>query len=87
MTSVYATPTKKIPDPVLGIANAARMIGMVEVPAVAIGGMNVDTIPSMILAGAHNIAVVRPVCQSPDPYSAIIELQQTIEAANERNLK
>ena len=84
---VYATPTKKIPDPVLGVASAARMIDMVEVPAVAIGGMNIDTIPSMILAGARNIAVVRPVCQSPDPYSVIVDLQRTIEAALEMAAK
>lgn len=77
---VYATPTKEIPDPVLGCVNAARIIRAVDLPAVAIGGMNSDTIPGMIFAGAKNVALVRPVCQSPDPYATILGLQGIIEA-------
>lgn len=72
---VYATPTKKIPDPVLGIERAAEMISAVTMPAVAIGGLNRETIRDMIRAGARNWAVVRAVCASTDPYGAIRALQ------------
>lgn len=72
---VHATPTKKIPDPVLGVARAAEMIRSVRVPAVAIGGLDAATLPEMIRAGARNWAVVRAVCGSSAPYDAIRALQ------------
>ena len=71
---VYATPTKDIPDPTLGPEMAGRMIAAARVPAVAIGGINAETLPPVLVAGARNFAVVRAVCQSPDPYSAIRKL-------------
>lgn len=73
---VYATPTKKIPDPTLGPEMAGRMIASVPFPAVAIGGINTDTLPSVLAAGARNFAVVRPVCKSQDPYGAIMALNE-----------
>jgi len=74
---VYATPTKDIPDPTLGPELAGRMIAASKVPAVAIGGINAETLPAVLAAGARNFAVVRAVCQSPDPYSAIRALVET----------
>ena len=71
---VYATPTKDIPDPTLGPEMAGRMIAAARVPAVAIGGINAETLPPVLTAGARNFAVVRAVCQSQDPYSAICKL-------------
>ena len=71
---VYATPTKDIPDPTLGPEMAGRMIAAARVPAVAIGGINAETLPPVLAAGARNFAVVRAVCQSQDPYSAICKL-------------
>ena len=73
---VYATPTKEIPDPTLGPEMAGRMIASARVPAVAIGGINAETLPAVLAAGARNFAVVRAVCQSPDPYSAIKSLME-----------
>lgn len=73
---VYATPTKAIPDPVLGCAAAGRIIRSVAVPAVAIGGINVVTLPAVLAAGAINFAVVRAVCDDPNPLAAIRRLQE-----------
>jgi len=72
---VYATPTKEIPDPTLGPELAGRMIAAARVPAVAIGGINAETLPPVLAAGAKNFAVVRAVCGSRDPESAIRELK------------
>ncbi len=72
---VFATPTKKIPDPVLGTELAGRMIASVPYPAVAIGGINAENLPSVIAAGARNWSVVRAVCSSTAPYDAIRRLQ------------
>lgn len=73
---VHATPTKKIPDPTLGVEQAAKMIARVPYPAVAIGGIDGGNLPEIIRAGARNWAVVRAVCGSKEPYSAIVELQK-----------
>ena len=71
---VYATPTKDIPDPTLGLDTMSRMIAAAAHPAVAIGGIDASRLPDVIAAGARNYAVVRAVCQSEDPDSAILKL-------------
>ena len=68
---VYATPTKDIPDPVLGLKTMSEMIRLTDRPAVAIGGIDVVRLPDVIGAGARNYAIVRAVCRSQDPYRAI----------------
>ena len=85
---VYATPTKDIPDPTLGLKTMGEMIAAAVRPAVAIGGIDAARLPDVLAAGARNFAVVRAVCQSPDPYSAICELQRIADEKNrfaERN--
>ena len=72
---VYATPTKDIPDPTLGLATMRAMIDAAAHPAVAIGGIDAMRLADVLAAGARNWAVVRAVCQSPDPYAAIRNLQ------------
>ena len=72
---VFKTPTKKIPDPVLGTELAGKMIASVPYPAVAIGGIDGGNLGSVLAAGARNWAVVRAVCGSDDPYSAILHLR------------
>ena len=72
---VYATPTKDIPDPTLGLATMRAMIDAAAHPAVAIGGIDATRLADVLAAGARNWAVVRAVCQSPDPYAAIRNLQ------------
>lgn len=68
---VYATPTKDIPAPTLGLDTLNAMISAARHPAVAIGGIDLARIGDVIRAGAKNFAVVRAVCQSDDPYGAI----------------
>jgi thiamine-phosphate pyrophosphorylase len=72
---VYATPTKDIPDPTLGLETMRAMIASAAHPAVAIGGIDATRLADVLAAGARNWAVVRAVCQSPDPYAAICNLQ------------
>ena len=68
---VYATPTKDIPDPTLGLETTGRMIAEAAHPAVAIGGIDAERLPAVQAAGARNWAVVRAVCSAADPYEAI----------------
>ena len=68
---VYATPTKDIPDPTLGLETMAKMINLSNRPAVAIGGIDESRLHDVLKAGAKHFAVVRAVCQSPNPIEAI----------------
>ncbi len=71
---VFTTPTKKIPDPVIGCVEAGRIIKSVALSAVAIGGIDAATLPAVLEAGAVNFAVVRDVCSSSHPYDSIRRL-------------
>lgn len=76
---VYATPTKDIPDPTLGPDTAAEMIRSSKVPAVAIGGLDLETVKPVLEKGAKNFAVVRAVCKSTDPYGEIVKLKSLLK--------
>jgi thiamine-phosphate pyrophosphorylase len=71
---VFPTPTKRVPDPVLGLERAARIIRGTRLIAVAIGGIDASNLPGVLAAGIRNFAVVRHVCGSDAPSSAIREL-------------
>ena len=73
---VWATPTKDIPDPTLGVETAAQMANSVPFPAVCIGGVEPERLPELLKAGARNFSVVRAVGAADDPYAAIVNLQR-----------
>jgi thiamine-phosphate pyrophosphorylase len=73
---VYKTPTKDIPDPELGAELAGRIIRNAPFTAVAIGGIDRDNLATVLKNGAINYSVVRYVCLAPEPYDAIMRLQE-----------
>jgi thiamine-phosphate pyrophosphorylase len=73
---VYATPTKNIPDPTVGLDQLGRIVRASPLTCVAIGGIDSENLPAVLRAGARNFAVVRAVCGSADPLSAIRRLQE-----------
>jgi thiamine-phosphate pyrophosphorylase len=64
---VFTTPTKQIPDPVIGLDGMAEMLGLATVPAVAIGGIDLDNAGQVVAAGARNLCAVRAVNRAADP--------------------
>jgi thiamine-phosphate pyrophosphorylase len=56
---VFATPTKAIPDPVVGVSNLTKALKFSLVPVVAIGGIFPENLEQVLQAGAKNIAMVR----------------------------
>ena len=72
---VFATPSKALPDPVLGLDRAGGILRATPLTAVAIGGIDAQNLPQVLAAGAVNFAVVRAVCAQADPYAAICRLQ------------
>ncbi len=76
---VYATPTKAIPDPVIGIDGLKAMLACATVPAVVIGGIDHQNVREVLSAGAQNLCAVRCINQADDPDGAIGQLQQVIK--------
>lgn len=72
---VFATPTKDIPDPVLGPEQAGAIIRAAPFTTVAIGGISESNLAAVLRAGAINYSVVRCVCLDPVPFDAIRRLQ------------
>jgi thiamine-phosphate pyrophosphorylase len=71
---VFATPTKKKPDPVIGIDGMKEMLAQATVPAVAIGGITIQNLPLVLEAGAKNFCMVRPITTSRDPERVLKEI-------------
>ena len=72
---VFATPTKAVPDPVLGLERMASIVRASPVAAVAIGGIDCGNLAEVLRRGVRNFCVVRAVNRRPDPETAIRELQ------------
>jgi thiamine-phosphate pyrophosphorylase len=73
---VYPTPSKRIPDPALGLERASQIIQQSTLPTVAIGGIDRQRLPALVAHGIGSYAVVRAVCERKDPFNAITELQE-----------
>lgn len=73
---VFATPTKKIPDPTVTPEIAGQIIQQAPFTTVAIGGVNRDNLEMVLKAGAINYSVVRAVCGEKNPRDAIRYLQE-----------
>ena len=71
---VYATPTKKKPDPVIGIDGMKEMLAQANVPAVAIGGITVQNLPLILEAGAKNFCMVRQITTAQEPEKVLKEI-------------
>jgi len=72
---VFATPTKAVPDPILGLERMASIVRASPVAAVAIGGIDHGNLAEVLRRGVRNFCVVRAVNRRPDPETAIRELQ------------
>jgi thiamine-phosphate pyrophosphorylase len=73
---VFATPTKAVPDPVLGLDRMGAIIRSSPLTAVAIGGIDQTNLAEVLRHGAVNFCVVRAVNGRADPKAAILELQR-----------
>ncbi|MDJ0761742.1 MAG: thiamine phosphate synthase [Myxococcota bacterium] len=76
---VYATPTKKNPDPPIGIDGMQAMLSLATVPSVVLGSIDDKTAPEVLKAGAENICCVRYINQSPHPENALLNIIDTIK--------
>ena len=62
---LFATPTKPDYEPV-GLELVAQVAAKVRVPQFCIGGVNEETLPAVLAAGARRIVIVSDLLRSPD---------------------
>ncbi len=55
---VFATSSKRNPDPVVGLDGVRRARSLTQRPLVAIGGITLENAASVIEAGADSVAVI-----------------------------
>jgi thiamine-phosphate pyrophosphorylase len=66
VNGVFYTDTKKnLPEP-LGLDTVREIADAVNVPVIAIGGINPQNTVSVIASGADGVAVVSAICSAPD---------------------
>ncbi len=64
---IFATSTKKNPDPVVGTEFIRRARALTKKPLVAIGGITLALAPEVFLAGADCVAVTKDLMGASDP--------------------
>jgi thiamine-phosphate pyrophosphorylase len=75
---IYKTPTKQIPDPVVGTERLQKVLEFSDVPVVAIGGIDETNVRSVLEAGAKNICMVRYFMQTENLRQRIRTMKQII---------
>jgi thiamine-phosphate pyrophosphorylase len=62
---VFATSSKQVPDPVVGLEGVRAARALTDKPLVAIGGITRANCAAVIEAGADSVAVISDLIQSP----------------------
>lgn len=78
---VFATLTKRGPDPLVGLDGVREARRISRHPVVAIGGIRVANAADVARAGAHGLSVASAVLSTADPAAAVRELQAALDAS------
>ncbi len=81
VSPIYATPTKTETAPPLGLEGLRAIRAAVNIPLVAIGGLNRDNSAAVIQNGGDGVAVVSAIVAADDPVTAAADLKQIINEA------
>lgn len=78
---VFATATKRDPDPVQGLAALARAVALAgDVPVVAIGGVTPDHAAAIAATGAAAACAISSVNRAADPTAAALAITRAFAA-------
>ena len=78
---VFATPSKDDAAPPIGLEGLRRVREAVELPIVAIGGIDADNAGRVLEAGADGVAVISAVTGAADMAAAVRELRLLVDAS------
>jgi thiamine-phosphate pyrophosphorylase len=77
---IYQTATKASKPPV-GTARITKVKAIVNIPVIAIGGIDAGNLANCIEAGADGVAVITAVAMAEDMVAATAELRKVLEKA------
>ena len=75
---IFATASKRDPDPVQGLDVLRQVRARCPLPLVAIGGIDASTAAAVRAAGADAVAVISAICGAADPIRATRELLKSL---------
>lgn len=78
---VFTTPTKPDAPPPTGLEGLKAIVEAVNLPVIAIGGINQENAREVMEAGAQGVAVVSAVVSALDIVAAARRLRETVEIA------
>ncbi len=67
---VFATPSKAVYGPPLGLAALRAACTSTPLPVFALGGIKADHLPALTAKGAHGLAVISAIIAAADPKTA-----------------
>ncbi|HNN91388.1 MAG TPA: thiamine phosphate synthase [Pseudomonadota bacterium] len=73
---IFATSSKRNPDPEVGVERLAQICQSSPVPVIAIGGITLPRVPYIVAAGAHGAAIIAAVNQAADVLTAARHVQE-----------
>lgn len=79
---IFATTSKANPDPVVGLELLRQVRTLTDKPIVAIGGITLDRVASVVAAGADSVAAIRDVLCVAKPGEQARRFLETLAAAN-----
>lgn len=78
---IFATATKPDHKPAIGFDGLEKLVRMVGLPSVAIGGLKGEHVLPVLESGADGLAVVSAICGQPDPEKATAQIAEKLKAA------
>lgn len=75
---IFATTSKQKPGSPVGLDTLARVCEAVEIPVLAIGGINEANARACVEAGAWGVAVIAAVCAAEDPRQAARRIRASL---------
>jgi thiamine-phosphate pyrophosphorylase len=80
----FTTRSKDGLPPPLGVRRVGAVAAAVDVPVIAIAGIDAERVPELLDAGVHGVAVIGAVADAPDPFAATERLLRVLERAEVR---
>jgi thiamine-phosphate pyrophosphorylase len=81
---VFASGSKDDAGAALGAQGLREIVSEIEIPVIAIGGIDASRVAEIAAAGAYGIAVIQAVSLNPDPAGAAAALRGALRAALEK---
>jgi len=80
---IFATASKKRPDPVVGVDFIRQARQFTPKPIVAIGGITLDTVREVMEAGADSVALISDILTAKRPAARVRQYLEILPAAAE----